>query len=319
MAQPENNQPLTNTPSAESLLMEYILALLQNDQVPSQEGLPPAITNAPHFTTLVDTILGLRTLTAGLAHGDLNNTTKARGYIAANLKSLQANLRHLSWQVKQIAKGDYNQKVDFMGDFSDAFNEMTQRLTETTAILIDSAFLDSLTGIPNRQWLKGFSSSLFENGYQPFCVLMIDIDHFKQFNDTYGHHVGDEVLAAVAKRIQSQVRKKDHVARYGGEEFIAILSDATLEMGQNACCRIINNIAARPISTKEGLRLKVTVSIGLSERCPADSEFDTVVKRSDKALYDAKNSGRNRYCIRDVHNRPFPGPAENEPTPASPP
>jgi diguanylate cyclase (GGDEF)-like protein len=130
----------------------------------------------------------------------------------------------------------------------------------------------------------------------PVCVAMIDADHFKNVNDTYGHQAGDAVLVALATRIRGALREYDAVGRYGGEEFIAVLSNCKLEAAQVVCERIRRIVGDEPIATQAG-PLTVTVSIGLVAFDAERADLEGIVGAADAALYRAKNNGRNRVEI----------------------
>jgi diguanylate cyclase len=157
---------------------------------------------------------------------------------------------------------------------------------------------DALTGLANRRAVDGFlrSAQIFamEKG-EPLGILLIDIDHFKKFNDSYGHQVGDQVLQLVAKVLQDNVRKQDLAARYGGEEMMVVLPGATLEECAEVAERIRRRIAdARLTRRTTGQELSsVTVSIGAVRFRLAESA-EAMIERCDRALYQAKRSGRNR-------------------------
>jgi diguanylate cyclase len=130
----------------------------------------------------------------------------------------------------------------------------------------------------------------------PLSILMIDIDHFKKFNDSYGHQVGDQVLRLVGKVLQESVRDCDLAARYGGEELVAILPGTPLETCAEAAERIRRRISeARLTRRTTGEKVSsVTVSIGVAQFRMAESA-DGMIERCDRALYQAKRSGRN--CV----------------------
>jgi len=158
--------------------------------------------------------------------------------------------------------------------------------------------VDSLTGVGNRKaFNEALATSIKESATDDdcLCLLMIDIDYFKNFNDKYGHIVGDEVLKLVANNIKKPVRGRDYVARFGGEEFAVILPKTSLQgakvVGENIRS-LLDKINMKRISTSEYLG-KITVSIGAG--LYRQGEFvEEFVNRSDKALYFAKETGRNR-------------------------
>jgi diguanylate cyclase len=157
---------------------------------------------------------------------------------------------------------------------------------------------DALTGLANRRSLEAFLRSAqmaaMEAG-TPLSILLIDIDHFKKFNDNFGHQVGDQVLRLVGKVLQESVRDCDLAARYGGEELMAILPGAALEACLEAAERIRRRISeARLTRRTTGEELtSVTVSIGVAQFRMGESG-NGLIERCDKALYQAKRAGRNR-------------------------
>ena len=160
------------------------------------------------------------------------------------------------------------------------------------------AHTDELTGLANRrslnQFLRSAQARAMENG-EPLSVLLFDIDHFKSFNDSYGHQVGDQVLRLVAKILQQAVREQDLAARYGGEELMIVLPGTQLSTAVAIGERIRTTLAGRTLRrrlTGEPL-CTVTTSVGAAQFRPGES-FDAMVSRCDAALYAAKTAGRNR-------------------------
>jgi len=130
---------------------------------------------------------------------------------------------------------------------------------------------------------------------RPFSIIMLDLDHFKRYNDTYGHRAGDKLLRKIASTISSEIREIDLAARYGGEEFLAILPDASLESASLVAERIRNTISAREnFPAKATTPIYVTVSLGVATWDNRITDNDMLIARADAALYSAKNHGRNR-------------------------
>jgi len=162
----------------------------------------------------------------------------------------------------------------------------------------EESMMDALTGISNR---KAFDAALEHIVYSvreqktPFCILMADIDHFKQFNDTHGHLVGDKVLRFVASTLKRCLKGKDMAARFGGEEFTAILPQTFLPGAEAISEQIRQTISCGELkdrSTGRGYG-KITVSIGIAQFRNNELPND-LIRRADRALYKAKKRGRNR-------------------------
>lgn len=162
------------------------------------------------------------------------------------------------------------------------------------------AMTDGLTGVYNRQALDDYLEERIDRNRmvnKDFSVMMIDIDDFKQINDTYGHTIGDRVLMALAQKCRNFIRGEDFFARYGGEEFTIILEGAsyrnTIKKARDMCA----NIASLRYATNESQKddyLSMTVSIGVSQYKKGDTACE-LIERADKALYDAKRKGKN--CV----------------------
>ena len=166
-----------------------------------------------------------------------------------------------------------------------------------------SGFTDVVTGWHNRRYLQARIQEELARARRDrsnLVCLMLDIDHFKQVNDTWGHAAGDAVLRELTQRIESQVRASDVAARYGGEEFVILLPNTAEEAGMQLAERVRNAVAAAPFELPQGESVGVTVSIGISSLVPDadDKDFktlgDALIARADVALYSAKAAGRDR-------------------------
>ncbi len=172
--------------------------------------------------------------------------------------------------------------------------ERTEALSKANLELERQATIDALTGLSNR---RRFDSRLQESFQQlrrtgrTFCLILIDVDHFKKINDNLGHQAGDEVLRQLARLLNQSTRITDFVARYGGEEFVVLVPDTVRdEEGLTVAEKIRQAVAAASLSALG----PVTVSLGLSYALPGDTSADQVLERADQALYAAKELGRNR-------------------------
>lgn len=163
-----------------------------------------------------------------------------------------------------------------------------------------AATTDALTGLPNRRTITERASvllALAHAGQQPFSVAVIDVDYFKAINDQHGHDIGDQVLQAVAASLRAHCRGEEVVGRQGGEEFVALLPEADAAGAHRAAERLRTAVADQSIAVGPDTSLQVTVSIGIATGTSNSlPDFDTLLKRADMALYDAKANGRNRVC-----------------------
>ncbi len=162
---------------------------------------------------------------------------------------------------------------------------------------MEMAVVDPLTGLNNRRYLESHLVGLLEQAAQkgrPISTMILDIDHFKKVNDTYGHDAGDEVLKMFAARVKRVVRGADLMCRFGGEEFIVVMPDTKLAIAQIVGERIRAAVANALFPIEKGARsIPITVSIGVAHSNGEDTP-DALFKRADQALYVSKNAGRNR-------------------------
>ena len=166
--------------------------------------------------------------------------------------------------------------------------------------LRQAGLTDPLTALNNRRFFEQRLVEEFDRARRtrrPLCCLMIDIDFFKQVNDTYGHQVGDKVLQRVSQTMVEQMRRTDVLARYGGEEFVVLLPETLATTAMDVAERLRVRVASELIALDDGGELSITVSIGLSVLDSSTSEQDTpktLVAYADQALYKAKHGGRDR-------------------------
>jgi len=164
--------------------------------------------------------------------------------------------------------------------------------------LRQAAMTDALTGIGNRRHLEGRLSATiteFHSNARPFGLLFVDVDHFKQINDTYGHNIGDRVLRTVVQTARYSLRATDTFGRWGGEEFIAILHDVNHERAVRLVAQKIRALVEQSrLDVDEETSLSITVSVGGTLILPEDS-FDSFVGRADQLMYRSKRAGRN--CV----------------------
>ena len=167
--------------------------------------------------------------------------------------------------------------------------------------LKEAAQTDPLTGLFNRRFLttsfhKEFAN--FKRYNTPLCCILLDIDHFKSINDSYGHDKGDLVLKNLAETISSLLREGDIFARYGGEEFMVLLPNTELNSAFHIAQRLRERIAETKIRLDEE-DITYTISLGVTKTEDRDVSIEEIIKRSDQALYKSKSDGRNRVTIAD--------------------
>jgi diguanylate cyclase (GGDEF)-like protein len=159
---------------------------------------------------------------------------------------------------------------------------------------------DALTYLPNRrQVINNLQKEVHraERYKTPLSISMMDIDHFKNINDTFGHTVGDQVLLQLANLLREGVRESDMVGRYGGEEFLIVLPNTELRMAAELAARLCKSIREKDIEVVG--KANITVSIGVAEYRHGEETWQKFLSRADMALYAAKNAGRDRWAAPD--------------------
>lgn len=202
--------------------------------------------------------------------------TKAFPLKAAELSRVDRNMARIYRKLQLTEFSSLNQKARQAGE---NFNLM---LSNTT---------DPLTGAPNRRGLDRHLEKALGR-VNPLSVIMVDIDHFKRVNDTYGHDAGDLVLQQVASAIKNSVRPGDFMGRFGGEEFM-VVCNADIDEAVEIAERVRQAVMSTPVSIPDSVTVSITASFGVARHLPGEDAL-AVVKRADRALYNAKNEGRNR-------------------------
>jgi diguanylate cyclase (GGDEF)-like protein len=312
--------------------LEHIKKLLRENRVPVLEG---ELAENPLLKDIHADLAAIREALFVFSEGDISHNVTARGIIPGCIKTIQAHLRHMIWQVQMVAQGDFSQQVQFMGEFSTAFNTMVRQmditfkaLKEKEAALValtnslrnevdlkaaaaealqasESRFKylashDPLTGAMNRRaFMERASVELKAAGLveRPCGFVMMDIDHFKIFNDTWGHQAGDEALRHVVQVMGSLLRKNDFLGRYGGEEFIFFFEGADRYTGTAIAERIRKAVESQPVALESG-PVPITASFGVTvsdiHKSRDEGYVEALIHDADVALYEAKRSGRNR-------------------------
>lgn len=224
-------------------------------------------------------------------------STSAQVVAASNSRLLKINEETL-WRLVR-ASHSFSRNLLFL---------LAKRLRHDNITIVDGlqqqqklenkANVDALTGLFNRHWMNEFfkrqiSRALTDN--KPLVVMLADLDNFKKINDTYGHLAGDDVLSTVARVLNKQIRAADLLARFGGEEFAMILPDTSIDEAKLIAERIRFAVAAKQIKFDGDTHQQthVTISLGLTSLMLGD-DITKILARADKALYQAKEHGRNR-------------------------
>ncbi|HSQ41467.1 MAG TPA: diguanylate cyclase [Fibrobacteraceae bacterium] len=222
----------------------------------------------------------------------------------------------------RVSRGDYDEPVDLipgdeLGALAEGFNHMMGQIKNTVEQLNSAKLIaekashsDALTGLFNRRYVFPCLEKLVADSVRqgtPLSVVLIDVDHFKKVNDSYGHQAGDLVLREIAACLRDGCRSSDVLARYGGEEILMVLPNTQLDQAVKVAQKQKDLVASRTMILPDGQNLHVTISLGVAE-------FQTLVKVSpelpvplsrlleyaDVALYQAKNSGRNRVAVMNM-------------------
>ena len=205
------------------------------------------------------------------------------------------------------ATAESPEQIQAIGQFAAAVAERMAlalanlKLRET---LRNQAIRDSLTGLYNRRYLEEtLERELSRNKRQgtPLGVIMLDLDHFKEYNDTYGHHAGDELLCALGQLIQDQIRQEDIACRFGGEEFLLIIPGAQMEIVLERAQELI--LSVRHLHQQSPSLRAITVSAGVAIFPDHGSSGREVIKAADAALYQAKEAGRDRMAVANAETR----------------
>ncbi len=211
---------------------------------------------------------------------------------AGSIKDVYGLLSEVLNETRKV-KRSFDQVTD---DFNVKSQEM-DKLQEELEQIRKQASRDSLTGLTNRAtFFDLLSGKMTEASAQSlFCLVMLDIDHFKRVNDTFGHLVGDKVIRVVSETLKQSIKGQDTAARYGGEEFVLLLPETGLEGATTLCNKIRGRIADTKLvrtGTREPLG-QITISAGVVQYRHGEEQLD-LIQRADDALYKSKRNGRNR-------------------------
>lgn len=265
--------------------------LLMNEQAKEMFGLPKDVEEVKmKVTELYADAEAKAALMEKLETGKVVDNFEAR------MKAASGKVKDF-WALQSARLMDYGNDIVIFSLFQDITNRKIKEIA-----LFDQATKDPLTGCYNRRQfeeigLKEFSRA--KRSKKDFCLLMIDADHFKKINDTYSHATGDLVLKELANCCHKNVRDSDTVARLGGEEFVILLPETPKETAVKVAEKLRKKISELKIKATSGKAISFTVSIGVSESL-GHKEFASILQAADEAMYEAKQTGRNKVVTSDV-------------------
>lgn len=262
---------------------------------------------AKHFNVRIDR---LARRCGEIAHAQLepSNTPGSGDELDHLGQTIEAMAEHLEQsrdenerarQALEKHKNELEQRVQQRtGELLEANDQLREEIKERErieAVLQQTARTDYLTQLPNRRAMIQIldkEAARFQRAQHPFSLVLLDIDHFKSINDSFGHDGGDEILVRIAQHMRSWMREKDVLARWGGEEFLILLSDTDVGRATEQAERLRTAIESQTFGIQQG-ETRITASLGVAGYL-GDQGIDSCIKDADIALYRAKSSGRNR-------------------------
>jgi len=263
--------------------------------------MPDSVSDISEVQRIANTINEIRNVLFMAKGGDFSYSIKSKGFMAGTLKALQSNLRSIAYICSRVARGDFSHKMDdYMGELSVSLNAMIDQLDSSYYSLNEEknhysyrAFHDPLTGLKNRaffdeQFINEIARAKRNNSL--LAVVVVDMDEFKQVNDTLGHQAGDELLIEVANRLLRGTREIDTVARIGGDEF-GMLWPSYPSPKQHFIKiknRVLSHINA--YFELEGTEYTISISMGISVYPYDGDNPQTLFRIADNAMYEAKRT-----------------------------
>ncbi|GAM10317.1 cellulose synthesis regulatory protein [Geobacter sp. OR-1] len=234
------------------------------------------------------------TFLAALANGNLEVEPPPRNLLISPFKQLHASLRHLVWQTSQVAAGDLDQHVDFLGELSTSFNKMIESLRQKQTVEELLRYLsnhDPMTGLYNRLYFNEELARLDRSRQIPSSIIIADLNGLKQVNDSQGHEAGDLLILAAAEIIRAGVRADDVAARIGGDEFAVILPFTRYDEAETVLKRIRKKEAIQ--RNRSDLQVHMAYGLATAEQ---QGEMAAALKLADKRMYEEKFAARNSSC-----------------------
>ena len=298
------------------LLFEYLRSILYDAKVQTldlDELDEPFRKLGMGLRYLEQAVREMKVYSEALSRGELSGFTPSReNFLCENLKNIHANLNHLTWQAKQVAKGDYSQTVSYLGEFSEAFNTMTKQLREReealkriaeeekkhaeraesySQLLMAEAHMDTLTQIGNRFFFQEKADELLAGG-EALAFCYCDLDHLKYINDTYGHGEGDWYLRYFVNTVKEHIRKGDIFARIGGDEFCMILVDCTKKDAEERIRQMQDEFGCE--RTKKYAK-SFSCGIVEIEKNHETVSREEIMEQADRIMYEQKRAHKETY------------------------
>lgn len=312
MSAEEKNTKKTLLSEDAQNVLDAMLDLLKHDAKAFE--VPDFLADNDNFHEILTTLIATQEFCDALRKGEIDHTTKVKGYSISQLKAVQMELRNLIWQMKEISKGQSYAETYSHSNLTSSFHSMMGHLTSKIQKLNQSkknfqeiSSRDPLTNAYNRNALADeFLHAIHAATEKGHCcaVLYLDIDFFKRINDTYGHNVGDIVLKEFVKRIEHCKRDTDLCCRLGGEEFIVLMPSVIEEFIPKIDERFRRQLTEKEIDFPGG-SLSFTYSAGITSFTPhkgfSEDDLTDIINFADQLLYEAKRSGRARSIIQNYH------------------
>jgi len=282
-----------------------ILSAFAHGRLPT--GIPDDCLYAEELKALSEYLTGCYRFAIDISNGDLsNNYVGLRGMLAGSLKTLHANLRHLTWQTKQISQGDLTQRIDFLGEFSSSFNCMVESLDEACTALLHVSTHDSLTGLYNRGYFDAELLRVAGGRCFPISIIVVDLNGLKEVNDSRGHEAGDQLIKLAAAVLKGAFRGDDVVARIGGDEFAVIMPAAAEEVVQATMARV-----QQLVNENNALSLALGYAVAKTRH-----ELKKSISLADERMYEDK---RRQKGAAKSSGQKSPGPCKTESLQSNPP
>ncbi|ABQ24543.1 GGDEF domain-containing protein [Geotalea uraniireducens] len=281
-------------------LTDTLAAMLKGvmpESLPAEGFSDPALNSlCRNITALIQSIVEAQSFIAALSEGKLEIYPPHRNHLIAPFKQLHANLLHLTWQTQQIAAGDLNQQVDFLGAFSGAFNSLIASLREKKLAEDKLRYVsnhDALTNLYNRGFFSEEMARLEQSRRFPISILVADVDGLKNINDTLGHSAGDHFIQLAAQELKKGVRSEDILARIGGDEFAVLLPD-TDALAADKVVRRIRESRAGFIWKHESWTVNISIGVATAER---KGPLSDLLILADKRMYEDKSARKKKAGI----------------------